>query len=89
MKHLSSFFDKYKKTIKAPQASVEKEVVSVIKEVVGIEIKFEQITYMPASRTVTLQAPSIVRSEVLKYKADILTKLNQSLGVANSPHYLR
>jgi len=85
MKHLSDLFEKYKKNLKAPQASVERIVLRVIKEQLSISLEPTQITYNPPTRTVVIKAPSIIKTEITKHRAVVLTALQTELGVQNAP----
>jgi len=85
MKRLGDFFEKYKLRFKAPQASVEKACVCVIQEVTGFEVSVEQITYTVSTRTITLQIPSILKSEMKFHYIVILEKLEERLGKDGSP----
>lgn len=85
MKRIGDLFEKYRTHLKAPQASVEKECVAVIKEVTGFDIPLEQVVYTVSSRTLSLQVPSVVKSE-LRFKHEIiLKKLSDRLGRENAP----
>ena len=85
MKQLGSLFEKNQRTLKPPQASVEKQVVETVMAVTGVTITVEQVTYQPATRTVGLQAPSIVRSEVMRQKKEVLRALRAKLGQQHAP----
>lgn len=88
MKQIGDLFAKYKHTLKPPQATVERESVLVISQVVGINLSPTQLSYTTSTRILKVNAPGIIRSEVLRHKEDILNKLRQTLGVKNSPHTL-
>ena len=88
MKHLSSLFAKYKETLRPPQATVEKKAIEVIRDLLQISLTESQVTYKTTTRTLKIDAPSVVRSEVLRRKGELLTKLVNELGVSNSPKEL-
>lgn len=85
MKHISDLFSKYKKTLTPPQASIIKEFVVVCEAVSGYKIKPEQCSYTTTTRTIHLNIPSLLKSEVLLQKTNILKKLKTNLG-KNSPN---
>lgn len=85
MKKISDLFDKYKKTLRPPQSSVEKEVVAIIEDVAGFTIKPEQVTYQPNTKTVQLNVPSVLKTEILKQQSRILSELQRCLGKNNAP----
>jgi hypothetical protein len=82
---LGNLIERYKKILKPPQASVEKEFIMVAKEVVGIELKPNQVSYTVSTKTIYIKAPSLLRSELLLYKVEILLNLKERLGDQNSP----
>lgn len=82
---LGNLLDRYKKQIKAPQASVEKEAITVIKNITGFALKKRQLKYTPATRTLAIIAPSVIKSELKFKNKDILLNLEKSLGKANCP----
>jgi hypothetical protein len=84
MKHIGELFSRYKKTIKPPQATVTKEFVVVCEAVTGIPIKPEQCVYTVATKTIYLQTPSLVKSELLQKKPALLAALKAKLG-PNAP----
>lgn len=85
MKRIGGLFDKYRLRFKAPQASVEKVCIEVINEVTGFDIKIEQITYTVSTRTLSLQLPSILKSELRFHQELILEKITDKLGSDGSP----
>jgi len=85
MKRIGDLFEKYRTRFKAPQASVEKVCVAVINEVTGFELTAEQVTYTVNTRTVSLQVPSILKSELRFHHALILKKLTDQLGKDGAP----
>lgn len=76
---------RYKKHLKPPQASVEKECVEVIKEITNFLLKDNQVKYTVSSRTVHLQIPSLLKSELKAQYPNILLALKNRLGAAHSP----
>lgn len=85
MKRLGDFFDKYRTRFKAPQASVEKACVCAIKEVTGYEVVEDQVTYTVSTRSITLNIPSVLKSEMRFHHTTILKKLEDKLGKDGSP----
>jgi hypothetical protein len=85
MKRVGDLFAKYRDKIKPPQASVEKVCVAVIKDVTGFEVTLEQVTYTVSTRTVSLQVPSVLKSELRFYQQQILEQLRTQLGGDSAP----
>ncbi len=76
---------RYKTILKPPQASVEKEAVAVITEVTGITLTTAQLSYTVHTRTLTIKAPSLLRSELYLKREVILSTLRQRLGEQSAP----
>lgn len=85
MKQIGSLFEKYKKTLRPPQSSVEKEVVAVIVDITNLPIKPEQVTYQPGTKNVQLNMPSVLKTEILKQQPLILSELQRCLGEYSAP----
>ncbi|MCA9356956.1 hypothetical protein H6784_03780 [Candidatus Nomurabacteria bacterium] len=85
MKKIGDLFERYKKHFKAPQASVEKECVLVIKEITGFDVSFDQIEYTVSTRSLYLKVPSILKSELKFHHPSILKLLVERLGVDVAP----
>jgi len=85
MKKLGSLFERYQKILVPPQASVEKRVAEIITEITPLTIRADQVTYTIATKTVSLQVPSILKSELTHHKTAVLERLSRELGVQNAP----
>lgn len=88
MKAIGDLFEKYRNKIKAPQGSVKKRCVLVIKEVTGFDIKIEEMEYTVSTRTLYLKVPSILKSELKFHHKKILTQLKQDLGEEVAPKFI-
>lgn len=84
MKHIGDLFSRYKERIKPPQASVIKAFVTICNEVTGFTIKEEYCSYNTITKTIHLTAPSVLKSELIRRKSDLLQKLQAELG-GNAP----
>lgn len=85
MKQIGDLFERYRTRIKAPQASVEKVCVEVIKDVTGYTVTIKQVTYTVATRTLSIQVPSVLKTELKFHYATILQTLEKRLGTTTSP----
>jgi len=85
MKLLGDLFSKYKNHFKAPQATVEKASIEVIKNITNLSLKENQVIYTPSTRTLTLNVPSILKSELKIAYPNILESLKKDLGDKESP----
>jgi|GEM_PF-2138200 hypothetical protein len=85
MKHLGSLFAKYQDTFKPPQATVQKKAVLVIADLLQIQLREDQLSYKTTTRTLKINAPSVIRSEIIRRKPELLAVLQRELGVSNAP----
>jgi len=86
---IGSLFEIYKKRLRPPQASVEEVCFEVIREVTKFPISREWIVYTVSTRTVSIQAPSILKSELAFYYDEIKKQLQDKLGAAHAPLIIR
>lgn len=84
MKRVGDLFEKYRVRFKAPQATVEKACAKAIFEVTGYTVLAEQVTYTVHTQTLSLQVPSVLKSELRFQQEAILTALERELGESNS-----
>jgi hypothetical protein len=82
---LGNLLERYKRVLKPPQASVEKECVQVIKDLLGVELALSQVSYTVHSKTIYIKAPSVLRSELSRSYPLILRELKARLGEGSSP----
>lgn len=85
MKRVGDLFEKYRKTLKAPQGSVEVAAIEVICEVTRFTLKREQVSYTVSTRTLHLNAPSLLKSEIRFHHQTILDGLKTKLGERSCP----
>jgi hypothetical protein len=78
MLNISNFFEKFKK-LHQNNANIRSSVVSVVKEVINIEIKTSQIEFR--QEKIYIKAAPIIKSELLMNKDKIEEKLSL-LGVS-------
>lgn len=78
-------FEKYKTRLRAPQATVEKQCVAVVKEVSGFELALDQVEYTVSTRTIALKVPSVLKSELRFYTPQIMQELENRLGKDGCP----
>jgi hypothetical protein len=85
MKTVGDLFEKYRKLLKPPQASVEKECLETIKKVTGFDLSDYKITYTVSTKTVSLGVPSVLKTEIKFHQEKILNQLKVNLGETNCP----
>lgn len=78
MLNISNFFEKFKK-LHQNNVNIRSSVVSVVKEVINIEIKTSQIEFR--QEKIYIKAAPIIKSELLMNKDKIEEKLSL-LGVS-------
>ncbi len=78
-------FEKYRKTLQAPQKTVEIEAVRVIGEITNIKLKEDQVEYTVNSRVLAVKAPSLIKQEIRIKNKLILEELKKTLGSKSSP----
>lgn len=82
---VKDLFEKYRKTLQAPQKTVELEGIRVIGELTNLKLKEEQIEYTVSTRVLAIKASSLIKQEIkIKNKA-ILDELKKRLGSKSSP----
>jgi len=86
IKHLSSLFDKYKKTLVAPQGSVKKCFCEVLEELYGFNVDQSGVEYSVYNKTLTLKVRGPLKSEILLRKREILNHLKGRLGEKSAPN---
>lgn len=80
IQQLGNLLERYKKHLKPPQASVEKECIDIIKDLCGLVVQPHQVSYSVSTKTLHIKTPSIVRSELVMKYPDIMTELKRRLG---------
>ncbi len=85
-KSIAGFLDVYRKKIKAPQNSVIVEFVSVVKEVTFVKVNVSDCDYNPKTRTLYVKTSSVIKQDLLLRSPEILSRLEDKIGVSNSPH---
>jgi len=83
--HITSLFEKYKRTLKAPQGIVVEAFIEVVEDVIGVTIKQEAIKYSVGSKTLALQVSGPLKTEIKLHQEEILTHLKGRLGVQSAP----
>ncbi|MCB9810735.1 MAG: hypothetical protein H6779_02810 [Candidatus Nomurabacteria bacterium] len=82
---VKDLFEKYRRTLQAPQKTVELEAVRVIGEISGLKLTEKQVKYTPASRTLAITASSLIKQELRFHCQAILEELKKRLGTKNAP----
>lgn len=85
LKKIDSLLANFQKRFTPPQASVEKRVAEIICEITPLQIKPEQVKYSVGTKTISLQVPSVLKSELQHQKTAILDRLVGEMGVKNAP----
>lgn len=83
--HISDLFEKYKKTLRAPQGSVITCFTEVLQEVLQLTVSEEKIAYSVQDKTLFVRASGPVRSEILFHKKELIAHLKGRLGEQSAP----
>lgn len=82
---IGSLFEKYQKNLKPPQRTIEKACQEVIVEMLNITIGVEQIKYTTTTKTLYIQVPGVLKSEIKMSAKEILERLKERLGASGTP----
>lgn len=84
--HVSKLFEKYTKTLQAPQKIVVTECIDVINDLFNIKIPREQCVYSVRSKTLSIHTKGVIKTEITLRKKDILNHLKARLGEKSAPN---
>ena len=82
---LSTLFEKYKKTLKAPQVIVIDCFCEVIEELLKYPISKEKVKYLVHTKTLKINAPGPLKSEIQLRKKEIIAHMKGRLGEQSAP----
>ena len=85
LKKVSSLFDKYKKNLIAPEASVVSAFVEVVNDLLGIDCPKNQIKYNPGTKTLSFLGSGVLRGECKLHELEIISHLKGRLGEKSAP----
>ena len=85
---VKDLFEKYRKVLQAPQKTVELEAIRVVGELTHIKLLEHQVVYTVNTRTLAIQASSMLKQEVKMHNKAILDELKKRLGEKSSPHHI-
>lgn len=82
---LSALFEKYKKTLRAPQGVIIDCFTDVVSELIKIDIAKESVTYTVHSKTLSVRVSGPLKSEIRLRKKEILNHMKGRLGEQSAP----
>lgn len=82
---IGDLFEVYKKKLRAPQGSVIDAAIEVIHDLYGVTLERKHFTYTPHSRTLTIHASGMLKTEIKLRTSEILTHLQGRLGPQSAP----
>jgi hypothetical protein len=85
---VKDLFLKYRQTLQAPQKTVELEAIKVIGEITSIKLTEHQMEYTVSSKTLFVNAPSMIKQEIRLKNKQILEALKNNLGIKSAPKTL-
>jgi hypothetical protein len=85
---IGDLFAVYKKKLQAPERSVIDAAIEVVHDLFGVSLERKHFSYTPYTKTLTIKASGILKTEISLKKEDILTHLKGRLGPQNAPHHI-
>lgn len=82
---VKDLFLKYRRTLRAPQKTVELECVRVVGELFNVRLQESQVEYTVVSRTLFFRTPSLIKQELKFHYPAILRELKHRLGDKSAP----
>lgn len=83
-KQINTLFEKYKKTLRAPEATVVHTFVEVVEDLLGITVPQTAVSYQPSQRTIYIKN-GLLRSAVIPHKKEVLAHLKARVGDTSAP----
>ncbi len=85
MMKVSSLFDKYKLTLRAPEASIVKIFIEVVDDLYGWKLEKKHISYSPTKKVFYITAGGALKTEISLRKEEILLHITGRLGSKHGP----
>jgi hypothetical protein len=82
---VSSFFDKYKRILVAPEGRVIKEFLDLVEDMFAVKIPGGKVSYNPMTKVLLLRGLGPLRSEIKMKEPEVLAHLRGRLGDQNAP----
>jgi hypothetical protein len=83
--HVSDLFKKYAQTLRAPQGIVTTAFIEAVREVCGANLTKSQCTYSVPTRTLSVHASGMIKTEISLKKRDILKHMKDTVGEKSVP----
>jgi len=72
----------------APQKSVIEAFCEAVIIVMQVKLDTRYVSYVPASKTIHLNAPGMFKTEIKMREKEILETVKNTLGVKNTPKHI-
>jgi hypothetical protein len=82
---IGDLFEGYRKRLQAPQKSVIAVAIEVIHDLLGVSLDAKVFSYSPHTKTLSIKAPGMVKSEITLQKTEILAHMKGRLGEKSAP----
>lgn len=82
---ITDLFDKYKRTLKAPQGVVIEAFVEVVADITGFTLNHDQVRYTVVTKTISIRASGALKTEIKLNQEEILRHLRGRLGLSSTP----
>ena len=84
MIQLGGLFEKYKKTLIAPQKTIIDTFCEVVEDLFEISVPKNKIKYSTSTKTLSITGGAL-KSEILLHRGEILTHMKGRLGEKSAP----
>lgn len=85
LRPIQGLFEKYQRTLKAPQKVVVDTFTEVVHDLLGVQIDTADVTYSVSQKTLTVRLSGVLVSELRVHEAEILHHMKGRLGAQNVP----
>lgn len=85
IKKVADLFEKYRRTLIAPERTVITTFVEVVEDVAGITVPPGSVTYKPSTRTLVIKGAGPLKTEIGMRRDEILAHMKGRLGERNAP----
>lgn len=82
---LGDLFEKYRKTLQAPEKTVITCFCEVVTDVIGVNVPPKNVRYTVYSKTLSVTVAGPLKSEIQLRKEEILTHMKGRLGEKSAP----
>lgn len=82
---LSSLFEKYRKSLVAPEKSVINVFIEVVDDIFKLKLNKNKVSYNPSTKTLSLVGGGLLRNELKMHELEIINHMKGRLGEKSAP----